>query len=576
MSYMDQQNRDKHYYINYFLVKKPSVFLISLLLLYGNVFGQKFDNKALEAQLHKAIQKAYPTSVFIADYDSTTKDLNGEKFSGVVVSADGIILTAAHVCSPNKIYLVAFPDGKEYTATGLGRLGSADAAIMKINEKGTWPYAEMGWSSTLKVNEPCISISYAGTFGPKRLPVVRFGYIADLLAHKGNMRTTCLMEPGDSGGPVFDVFGRVIGLHSNIELSLENNYEIPVDVYRNYWTALSKPENYTTRPPKDSIKKDPLEALHTGIKALQNISLYYADLEYSLGNYCLQIKSTPNNTERVVLGTIVSLEGFYPKSRTKNKSFIISKSSLVGKDGVAVLKSKESIPIKILARDKVNDLVLVEVDRVLKNSIKLKKTSSDTLEFKDLGKFLISPDPVNEAGVISVIATTQFALARKFRGGFLGASAIIKNDRVTLSKILANSPALISKLEIGDQVLSLNGKQVKTPDGLYNEAMVYIPGDTVTLDVVRKDSAFSKQLVLCRRMPANHVAEQFTDGKSVIRDGFTNIFIHDAKLKPSECGGPVFDIHGRFLGINLARISRTSSVAIPVEEIKKFIQNSIK
>lgn len=182
------------------MMKKLHIIFTLQLLISANAFSQGFDDKALQAQVQEAIKKAYPASVFLADYDPVTKTINGQSFSGVVVSPDGIILTAAHVGSPNKTFLVHFPDGKECTATGLGRIGLYDAAILKIYEKGTWPYAEIGWSSTLQVYEPCLCIAYPGTFSPKRLPVVRFGYVAEPLTLRNMIRTTCLMEPGDSGG----------------------------------------------------------------------------------------------------------------------------------------------------------------------------------------------------------------------------------------------------------------------------------------------------------------------------------------------------------------------------------------
>jgi serine protease Do len=73
----------------------------------------------------------------------------------------------------------------------------------------------------------------------------------------------------------------------------------------------------------------------------------------------------------------------------------------------------------------------------------------------------------------------------------------------------------------------------------------------------------------------NHPAEMFAGGKSIRRDGFSKVFTHDAILKPSQCGGPVFDRSGNFYGINIARYSRTSCLAIPPAVIYRFIAGQI-
>jgi S1-C subfamily serine protease len=48
--------------------------------------------------------------------------------------------------------------------------------------------------------------------------------------------------------------------------------------------------------------------------------------------------------------------------------------------------------------------------------------------------------------------------------------------------------------------------------------------------------------------------------------------LHDSKIKPSECGGPVFDQNGKFYGINIARFSRTSSIAVPAKLVLEFLK----
>jgi serine protease Do len=67
------------------------------------------------------------------------------------------------------------------------------------------------------------------------------------------------------------------------------------------------------------------------------------------------------------------------------------------------------------------------------------------------------------------------------------------------------------------------------------------------------------------------VADSFDGGPSLRRDGFQNVFCHDATLFPHECGGPLFDCDGKFIGLNIARYSRTQCYAIPSEVIRSFV-----
>src|SRR5690606_2757200 len=71
----------------------------------------------------------------------------------------------------------------------------------------------------------------------------------------------------------------------------------------------------------------------------------------------------------------------------------------------------------------------------------------------------------------------------------------------------------------------------------------------------------------------NHVAERFEGGKSIVRDGFSRVFTHDSRLHPTEMGGPLVDLRGQLYGVNIARLSRTSTLALPVDEIKAFLHS---
>lgn len=555
--------------------------VLHLLLFSGLVLqtqAQQFEVGTLEKQVQFAISKARPASVYLVDYDPKTKALTGGRFSGVVVNNEGMILTAAHASAPNRIYKVIFPDGKECTATGLGRIAGIDAAVLKINEKGTWPFAEMGWSSSLKVSEPCISIAYPASFDTNK-QVVRFGFVEEVSSKEkaNSIRTTCLMEPGDSGGPTFDLLGRVVGIHSSVNNALESNFEVPVDLYRKYWNALQQPEDYQNIPIGEEVAADTLASSKLAFNNLEAFFPSVLKLQAKLKSSDLKISSIIKGKNDTIIGTLISLVGIAPAKKITGKSFLISKNSMVGDHPFVDLSKGKMVKVRIIARDERRDLVLLELAAVLKDGIELASLPADTLTLTDLGKFLVSPQPDAEA-IWSVVGTTRFNLPMKYRAGYSGAGAAMKDGKVVLYLVQPNTGGSMAKLKAGDQVLSINGIPIDSPDSYITEMRKSRPDEVVTLVRFNAGITDTVKIKMGRFPPetSHHPAETFTGGKSEIRDGFNGVFVHDAKITPAECGGPVFDIQGRFMGMNMARYSRTSCIVMSVPELKAFLKNSLQ
>lgn len=527
---------------------------------------QAAAQEALQHNVRQTIQKVYASTVQLSNYDSVRQRQLGGPFSGVVVTGDGYILTAAHACWPGKVYKVQFPDGKEYIGTGLGRIDSLDVAVMKITAAGEYPHSEMGFSSALKKGQPCISISHPASLERELQPVVRFGYIGQPMARNGMVRSTCLMEPGDSGGPLFDLLGRVIGIHSRIDLSLNSNFEVAVDHFREYWPALIIAKDYK---PEDLAEPDKTGADPLAAQIAMYDDVSFTALENKLDDVCFTVNSTVKDTAQQALATLIALPG-----KEKNDRYFISKSSLVGNDVMIAERKAE-----VVARDEKNDLVMLKVSGAkhteLRGGVEINAVAVDTVNASGLGEFLISPDPRNE-GEISVVGSQQFDMKARYSAGFLGVMTEDYTGGVRLRNVNFNTPASKAQLRRGDIILSINGNGFDGMQQFSNALSAYRPGEKVMLTTQRNDSTYTVSVELGTRPDmGTHIADHFEDGKSKRRDGFQHIFVHDARLKPAECGGPVFDLDGRFRGINIARFSRTSSVAIAPAEVKAFVEGNL-
>jgi serine protease Do len=164
--------------------------------------------------------------------------------SGVIVSKDGYILTAGHVSGkPDRDVVVYFYNSKK-TLKGktLGGNHGIDTGMIKITDEGEYPFVEMGDSASLKTDDWCMVIAHHGGFKNGRTPPVRLGRILKNDEKRATITTDAVLVGGDSGGPLFDMHGRVIGINSRIGNSLAANMHVSVNPFREGWDKLAKGE----------------------------------------------------------------------------------------------------------------------------------------------------------------------------------------------------------------------------------------------------------------------------------------------------------------------------------------------
>ena len=160
--------------------------------------------------------------------------------SGVLISPDGYILTAAHVAqTPDESAVITLHDGTEVKGKTLGMDRDIDAGLVKIEDPprngSAWPFVEMGSSGEIRPGQWCIVTGHPGGYQKGRDPVFRVGRVLGRDAKV--IVTDCPLIGGDSGGPLFDFDGNVIGIHSRIGAPLTVNMHVPVNAYAEGWAA---------------------------------------------------------------------------------------------------------------------------------------------------------------------------------------------------------------------------------------------------------------------------------------------------------------------------------------------------
>lgn len=165
----------------------------------------------------------------------------GSAGSGVVISPDGYVLTAAHVSGrAGREFVVLFHDGTRARAKSLGANFGIDAGLLKLEGEGPWPHAEMARDVALKRGQWCIALGHPGGFQPDRPAPLRLGRV--LADRRMGVETDCMLINGDSGGPLFDLEGRVIGIHSRIGSSFMANAHVPIKAFSDGWQRMVQGE----------------------------------------------------------------------------------------------------------------------------------------------------------------------------------------------------------------------------------------------------------------------------------------------------------------------------------------------
>ena len=120
-------------------------------------------------------------------------------------------------------------------------------------------------------------------------------------------------------------------------------------------------------------------------------------------------------------------------------------------------------------------------------------------------------------------------------------------------------------------MLRLDGRELVETRDLIEPLRDANVGDTVDLLVERNGKRLTLPITLMHRpldlKDRTDFMNQMGNTLSRRRDGFDAVFQHDATIEPEQCGGPLVDLDGRLIGINIARAGRVESYALPLAEV---------
>lgn len=273
-----------------------------------------------------------------------------------------------------------------------------------------------------------------------------------------------------------------------------------------------------------------------------------------------------HDDEQCALGTIVDSNGW-----------IVSKASeLQNRTSLkCLLNDDREVEAKVVGTDVEMDVALLKV-----SASDLTAVQWD-LAIPEQGRWLATTDLRSSVptaiGVVSA-GPTRIPNQRAVLGVLLDEDAEKKG--AVVSQVLNGSGAHDAGIRERDYILSVDGKSVDSREQFLNMLKGGKGGQYLTLKINRDENMIEKQVRLMDlSTELLDETEMEVNGPISARStGFGRVFMHDTVILPNQCGGPLVNLDGKVVGINIARAGRVSTYALPADTImpiiKRLMQNT--
>ncbi len=271
----------------------------------------------------------------------------------------------------------------------------------------------------------------------------------------------------------------------------------------------------------------------------------------------------------VAYGTIVDADGL-----------ILTKWDEIrgAKKIVCRLHDGTELEAKLVGAEKDYDLAMLKVE-----ATKLPTVQWQDMKKATVGRWVASAgtgeDPL-AVGVISVakrklVLGDQPPKNSNINSGWLGVGLEeAMGAGAKINSIAPKSPAEKAGIKVNDIIYEIGGRKIVNPETLIDTVGRLKPGDEVVLKITRGDDDLEITARLGKRpkeLSGINPQEIMGTRLNNRRGGFPAILQHDSGLRPEYCGGPLVDIDGMAVGINIARAGRTETYAIPADDIQTLL-----
>lgn len=273
-----------------------------------------------------------------------------------------------------------------------------------------------------------------------------------------------------------------------------------------------------------------------------------------------------DGSRHVAMGTIVGTDGL-----------ILTKASEVKgrKEITCEIGGGQKLPAETVRVNDKNDLVLLKIDA----------TGLPVINWSDrqplIGDFLLTPD---EDQHVMAVGNYSF-VARSTSSGeqaFLGVKPRTVEMGVEVSEIETDNASWKAGLRDGDIITRLAGNPIRQVSDLVFQIRQQRPGDQVAIEYLRNGQARSTRAILegnqinGERAARYKMMNRLGAVPSRRSTGFPVVFQHDTPLFPEQCGGPITDLDGNVVGLNIARNGRAATYAIPASHVRTVLSDLMR
>ncbi len=250
--------------------------------------------------------------------------------------------------------------------------------------------------------------------------------------------------------------------------------------------------------------------------------------------------------------------------------YIVTKASRLGDDTEVRLADGRTLPAEYVGYHPDHDLALLKVDARRLDAVQWQEEADP-----DVGRWVITSDQQGSPRAVGVMSVSRREIPEVKLRGVLGVSLDGPDNSPTIQKVFPKSAADLCGLKPGDVIQQVNDLSISSRMSLLEKIAEYRPGEHLVLKVKRDQQDLHFETTLTHPFGdfLSRIAMQNEMGGALSerRSGFPTVIQHDSVLQPEECGGPLLDLNGKAIGVNIARAGRTESYAIPDDVVQQVV-----
>jgi len=275
-----------------------------------------------------------------------------------------------------------------------------------------------------------------------------------------------------------------------------------------------------------------------------------------------------NGRKEIAYGVVISADGH-----------ILTKASEIsGVEKLGVIVDRTAYrEVTVLTTDPVWDVALVKIEA--EGLIPVNYAPSSDLE---RGTWVVANGATSRSArrLLPGIISANIREIPAAGGAGLGVVLVMDSKELEIDEVAEGSGAAEAGLVKGDVILSIDGKKVSKVKDVVKLLEKRKAGSNVKVTYRRKDkeTTVEVRLIAKSEMSDDQMSrnDMMSGDFSKRRSGFPRVMQHDILGSKSVVGGPLLDLDGRCVGMNIARANRSESFAIPVEDLQEIAAELMK